>query len=269
MAYPSIRSFRNTAGSNSSATSHSLLPPTSIVDGDLLVAVCGFKNNFTSFTDNSGLWTTFQTQFTGNTRYGIYYKIANSESGNYSFTSSHGGRVAATIFAIRDFNASTPLAHFAQGTVNTSATNVFPQVTPANNANMIIACSFKAWGNVGLIGWPWPAGTAPVCSWISSVLPGDFNNASWLHIGVYGWGNTQTPAMSVQSTITQNGCGAVFAVQSNDGTASTNTSRNSQTAVLVLGAEGSPSRVLQMSVLSLIRTAPVVFFTEIDTGLGK
>ena len=289
MGYPQIRSYARTATTNSSGTSHVMTAPSSIVNGDLLVAVLSSRATQTGFTDGSGLWTLWQSNLaTTSDRWAIYYKTASSESGNYTFGTSVGARVVGTIFSISGHNGTTPLAHLGVSR-QTSALSTLARVTPANSANLMIAVSHMSDGGRALPYFPvmQPPSIHPVpLTWLAWSQTAGSTAGAAQAIGVFVWNNTQTPEIALNWDGSTQNAGIVFAVQSSDGVPDVRPISDSQMALLalagegdnvaasqlamlVLGATASPSQISQFALLAMGRPVPKVIFTEFDTGFGK
>jgi hypothetical protein len=82
----------NTCGATRTATPI-VLAPSSVVNGDLLIAVVSANNNTNVFTKPDASWTEFAgSPFhdTASATIAVFWKVANNESGNYNFPVSGG-----------------------------------------------------------------------------------------------------------------------------------------------------------------------------------
>ena len=124
---------RSLQQSNTNVLSLSMTPPTGIQDGDLLVATAsvsaGSEGLVLSNEGTGAAWTTLANPETGGVTFGVYAKIASSESGNYLFSWNTNERIVACVYRITGNITTDP---WQLGTLTTNG-----QTDPATALSMV------------------------------------------------------------------------------------------------------------------------------------
>lgn len=120
-------------GHNFGSGNLTITAPSSIVDGNLLLAGIAHLTNATKVTPPAG-WSTAVTEFVGSAASSlvVFYKIASAESGNYVFTAP--SYMTGSVVNISGNNTSTPIdvAGVGQGGGGTTATALSVTTVTAN-----------------------------------------------------------------------------------------------------------------------------------------
>lgn len=125
------------------STSLSVTAPSNIQDNDLLV--CFFYAAAQAATTLPSGFTSVYTDTTANPRINVGYKIASSESGNYTFTPASSANIAAAILVYR--NASYDVV----GTIARSGTTTVSASSVTSTTSGILIAAFTTNNVAGVI----------------------------------------------------------------------------------------------------------------------
>lgn len=117
MTVPVFQSFSG-ATASSTTTSLTVTAPSGIADDDLLVAFIVTAASTSAITSSG--WTLSSSTTHSGGSHDVLYKVASSESGNYTFSWSGNSRATGHIFRIDGADTTTPIAADEVATGNTS-----------------------------------------------------------------------------------------------------------------------------------------------------
>ena len=133
---------------SNSAASLAVGIPSGTVNGHVLLAGISYTGNMTIVTPPGG-WTLIATNSSGtlssDSKLSTYWKVANGESGNYTWTFNTAGAVNGFVWALKDIDTSTPVNASALNS-GTGTTVTHSSVTPTVNNTLLcaIACNAAA-----------------------------------------------------------------------------------------------------------------------------
>lgn len=123
--------------------------PSGITDGEVLVAIIGYDNTSVSISAAPSGWTLVGSAGSGgsifNTALALYWKVASSESGSYTWTLSSGAASGGGILRLGSTSTSPIDVSSLAGSSPTPVTSISASgVTPTTNNGIIIAASMVA-----------------------------------------------------------------------------------------------------------------------------
>ncbi len=152
-----------------SRTNTTIPAPAGIQDGDILLALLDVggstspavtpPSGFTEIT-TTGWPLTYARADPWQVKVHAYWKVASSESGNYTFTHSSAS-TEAIMFAISGADTTTPVSptstHYETNLGNTQNTMVAPGLTTPRDSSVVVG----AWSNWNGMNTTPPTGTTP------------------------------------------------------------------------------------------------------------
>lgn len=153
---------------NASRTNSTITAPSPISDNDVLVAIlCVGAASSPAVTPPAG-WTeitptgwpmTFSKADPWEVKVHLYWHLASSESGNYTFSHS-AANTEAIMYAVSGANTTTPFSPNPTGATGTGLTSTATGLTTPNNNSLVIFCAAD-WDGYGAGGTSPPSGTTP------------------------------------------------------------------------------------------------------------
>jgi hypothetical protein len=136
-----MASFRSLATNNASATEIAIDAPSGIEDGDLLLCNLLVRAGDVTITPPSG-WTELVSRYINDGDFmdtAILYKIANSESGSYTFARVISLRDSGVITAWSGVNGTTPIDSYSNTSYITNDTTLrFGSVTTSAATQTVV-----------------------------------------------------------------------------------------------------------------------------------
>lgn len=184
MSAPVVQSF-SSATLSSTSTSLTITAPSGIADDDLLVALITTADAESAITSSG--WTLSSSVTHSGGSHDVLYKVASSESGNYTFSWSGNSRATGFILRIEGADTTTPIA--ADQSTTGTASIADPPASGTVTANDFVVITFiDVEGKSGL-----DSATAP---------SGHSYNSSTYKVQTTGGGNPSTHCGSAFSFTT-------------------------------------------------------------------
>lgn len=145
-----VSSSDNSAGASTTVV---VTAPAGIQDGDILLAFFMIEDENATDTPPTGFIEIDLSTTTATTQQWSYYKIASSESGNYTFTSSATDNLSANIVVFRKtsgtWTAPTTVGYHNENDATTQTTLTSGNVTTQDNSILVISwCTSQSAGTV-------------------------------------------------------------------------------------------------------------------------
>jgi hypothetical protein len=132
-------------------TTHSIAAPADVSDGRILLKIACLENVAESLTDADGDWTQIvnfnETVLGSNRSIAVWWKLASSESGSYSFSHSTSAQGWGVVLSYPGVNTSTPMDATAQtAEYENDDTPLGPAITTVTDNAWVLTILWKGGG---------------------------------------------------------------------------------------------------------------------------
>lgn len=138
-----ITYISSSSTSNAASTSIVVPAPANLQDGDVMITCIDSNDGPSAITTLAG-WTQINKVTTANgnisAEMATYYKVASSESGNYTWTTASSTRNSAALSVFRGVKTTAVVNTSAAQTTASSATQTAPTITPTVDNCMLVFC---------------------------------------------------------------------------------------------------------------------------------